>query len=229
MTTFYDVTGTATKLNKQVDRFGMYKLQIMPGAFDKFLSGDRGSNPMNQDVVLTTDHNPRAYSILAREGTDTLLFSKEKDNLRFAASIATGDDATSMQQDVVNSIKQKSLRELSVGLLIQKYAWNLEDDNNPILEIQQAGLRELSLVTFGAMEKDATIDGLEHTENTNESVSMTNIQIFEDSHGESLELSHSSLLDSLAAAKAAKEQSKLASKARANEIVGDLLDGHDLS
>lgn len=219
----YKISGVATKLGKKVDRGRYFKLEIMEGAFDKFLSGDRGNNPMSQDVILTTDHMIQAHTILAREGQDTLVFKLQgKDKLVFNAEIETGENSTSMQRDVASSIKQGNLSQLSVGLIPIKYMWNLEDEDNPVYEVHEASLRELSILPYGAMGEDAELMASDGQGGIVLGVNV-DMRLYTGDDTNLTEMTDLSILESLEKAKAEKEQEKLRVKQEADEQISSIM------
>lgn len=225
MAEYFEVSGTATVLGKKVDRAGgMFQLEILPGAFDQFLSGDRGDNVMNQDVILTTDHMIQAHTILAREGKGTLIFDMNKNDkykLLVMASIRQDELATNAQTDIVNSLKQGNLSELSVGLIPIRFSWNLEDEAKPVYEVIEAGLRELSLLPYGAMGKEAKFN-MKSSESLELGSDMVSLRVY-DSTNNSLELSDDSLIKSLELAREEKNKELIQEKEQQANLIDDIL------
>ena len=149
------VYGPALKFEKVVDRGGWYGLNIKATAFDNFLNERRGKG---KGVFMIADHEAYASNLLASEDNGTFRFYQDRDNfLDYEAFITQDDDATAMQSDVLKLVKQKLLTQVSIGLEIREYSWNLDDEKYPVMNVLRAGARELSVVVRGAMENDATI------------------------------------------------------------------------
>lgn len=150
------VYGPACKFNKIIDR-GWYKTKFLEDCFEEFLNERRKKG---DGAVFVADHYMSVSNLLAGEDTQTLRFYVEagkKQYLQYEAFLPAEDDMTDMQKTVTQLVKQKLLTQVSVGIAIKEYSWDLEDEDNPIMNIMKATIRELSVVVKGAFGKDATI------------------------------------------------------------------------
>ena len=159
------VGGEAAKQNKPIPRW-YGELEIAKGAWNAWLRSKDWSG-MGR-VVLALDHMELGLQTLAATNNSTLVFRKKEvgseEWLAFDAEIKTGEwpKASAAQNDAAALIDQRLLTDVSVGLVLLDYRWELERDPDneraeDTLVCIKAAMRELSVVTFGAMREDGNI------------------------------------------------------------------------
>ena len=157
------VGGEAAKQGKPVPRW-YGGLEIAKGAWAAWLRSKDWSG-MGR-VVLDMDHLELGLQTLAATNNSTLAFRKKEvgseEWLAFDGEIVTGPTASSAQNDAAALISQRLLTDVSVGLILLEYEWELERDpdnerTEDTLICTKAAMRALSIVTFGAMREDGNI------------------------------------------------------------------------
>lgn len=162
------LSGSVTRSDRPVSRYsysGIYELVIERGAWDAWLADETWGGW--DRVVFAGDHREGAVEVMASTDTDTLSFSlAERDGAEFLDFVAdlgdeSDEDRTNYMTDMVKQVRSGRIGQVSAGLFLVDYRWQLEGDQDGIdvdrLICTAGAMREFSVVTFGAMGGDAPV------------------------------------------------------------------------
>jgi len=126
------LTGFAVRYNTLSVDLGGFRETILPGAFDKVLSRQRGK----QDVVALFNHDPNF--VLGRTSSGTLELSSDDRGLKY--SVVPPDTQTG--RDVMHLVRRRDLRGSSFAFLVDeaKGANWTSDDQGAVRQIREVNL-----------------------------------------------------------------------------------------
>lgn len=116
--------------------FGAFREKISRGAFD--------SSIKKGDVLAVWNHNTDL--VLGSQRNNSLTLLEDDKGLRFVLNIAN----TTTGRDAYENIRNGNVRGMSFGFSVKKQSWEEEKDKEPLRNIQEVTLYEVSPTGFPA-------------------------------------------------------------------------------
>jgi len=132
------LVGYAALFNTPADIAGMFREQIVPGAFSEAIGRD--------DVRALVNHD--ANMVLGRNKANTLRMSEDERGLRVEIDMPD----TQMARDLGVSMERGDINQMSFGFIARQQEWN-DDEDPPLRTIRAAELFDVSVVTYPAYEE----------------------------------------------------------------------------
>ena len=143
------LTGYAVRYNTLSVDLGGFRETILPGAFDKVLSRQRGK----QDVVALFNHDPN--QLLGRTSSGTLELSSDEKGLRYSVVLPN----TELGRTIAELTARGDLRGSSFAFTVDAKgeSWTPGEDGKPRRSIREVtGLYDVSVVTHPAYPSSTT-------------------------------------------------------------------------
>jgi len=143
------LTGYAVRYNTLSVDLGGFRETILPGAFDKVLSRQRGK----QDVVALFNHD--ANQLLGRTSSGTLELSSDDKGLRYSVVLPN----TELGRTIAELTARGDLRGSSFAFTVDAKGeqWTPGEDGKPRRSIREvSGLYDVSVVTHPAYPSSTT-------------------------------------------------------------------------
>jgi hypothetical protein len=143
------LTGFAVRYNTLSVDLGGFRETILPGAFDRVLSRQRGK----QDVVALFNHDPN--QLLGRTSSGTLELSSDEKGLRYSVVLPS----TELGRTIAELTARGDLRGSSFAFTVDAKgeSWAPGDDGKPRRSIREVtGLYDVSVVTHPAYPSSTT-------------------------------------------------------------------------
>jgi HK97 family phage prohead protease len=136
------ITGIAVRYGIEVPRGGRYFEVVQPGAFARQVA------------------DPARVSVLWQHDSDSPIgrasaLDDNEERLAFVAKISQNADVPDARKALA-LLREGIVDEISVGFQWQKWSEQRTDDKTTILH-ERARLREFSVVTFGALGREARV------------------------------------------------------------------------
>jgi uncharacterized protein len=133
------IRGYAAVFNALSNPLGGFREKIAPGAFRNAVVKD--------DVRALVDHDPGKIVGRTKNGTLTL----REDQRGLYCEISPAD--TSVGRDLVESIRRGDLDQMSFGFRVVSDNWSKDQSGEPIRELREVSLFDVSVVSFPAYEE----------------------------------------------------------------------------
>ncbi len=143
------LSGFAVRYNTLSVNLGGFRETILPGAFDKVLSRQRGK----QDVVALFNHD--ANQLLGRTSSGTLELSSDEKGLRYSVVLPN----TELGRTIAELTARGDLRGSSFAFTVDAKGeqWAPGEDGKPLRSIREVtGLYDVSVVTHPAYPSSTT-------------------------------------------------------------------------
>jgi len=143
------LTGYAVRYNTLSVDLGGFRETILPGAFDKVLSRQRGK----QDVVALFNHDPN--QLLGRTSSGTLELTSDDKGLRYSVVLPN----TELGRTIGELVARSDLRGSSFAFTVEPRGeqWAPGEDGKPRRSIREvSGLYDVSVVTHPAYSSSTT-------------------------------------------------------------------------
>jgi HK97 family phage prohead protease len=143
------LTGYAVRYNTLSVDLGGFRETILPGAFDRVLSRQRGK----QDVVALFNHDPN--QLLGRTSSGTLELSSDEKGLRYTVVLPS----TELGRTIAELTARGDLRGSSFAFTVDTKgeSWAPGEDGKPRRSIREVtGLYDVSVVTHPAYSSSST-------------------------------------------------------------------------
>jgi HK97 family phage prohead protease len=145
------LTGYAVRYNTLSVDLGGFRETILPGAFDKVLSRQRGK----QDVVALFNHDPN--QLLGRTSSGTLELSSDEKGLRYSVMLPNTELGRTIGELVARSDLRGSSFAFTVPADGKGEQWTQGEDGKPRRSIREvSGLFDVSVVTHPAYPSSTT-------------------------------------------------------------------------
>ena len=139
------ISGTAVKYNVDVERgYGLF-MRLLPGCF-----ADQVRHAARVKILWQHDTDEPIGKLSRLRDTSTELGFMGK--IQESEFLPTANKALEL-------LRTEVLDEVSIGFRIQKFTREIDEEKDVVTYVVSKGhLREVSVVTFGAMGQDATVD-----------------------------------------------------------------------
>jgi HK97 family phage prohead protease len=145
------LTGYAVRYNTLSVDLGGFRETILPGAFDKVLSRQRGK----QDVVALFNHDPN--QLLGRTSSGTLELTSDDKGLRYSVVLPNTELGRTIGELVARSDLRGSSFAFTVPADGKGEQWTQGEDGKPRRSIREvSGLFDVSVVTHPAYPSSTT-------------------------------------------------------------------------
>lgn len=133
------ITGYAAVFNSLSEEMGWFgfRERVMAGAFKRTLEE-------KADVRGLINHDPNL--VLGRTASKTLTLEEDDKGLKFSCDLPD----TSYARDLMESIRRGDVSQCSFGFIVRKQTWIENKGEEPIRELNDVDLFDVSVVTYPA-------------------------------------------------------------------------------